>query len=157
MLTLLSIASFLITTLFSPLYIDPAAFGCNAPIMYENESIAGSYFDGEALHIGTIIPEGLPAPHIIVLHEIGHCVQAANGLTRLSYKLNPSKYELDADRLAVEFACQLGRDGWRDNYDILMFIHDEFGYEGDPEHGSLAARIHAGDNAPSCQRIPQAA
>lgn len=133
-------------------------FGCKAEIVTDDElSVLGSYYDPlrDRLVVGTGA-DGVPNDVfiIIALHEIGHCLQDQEG--RL-WGRRLIDIELEADMLSAEMACQAGLDGRRMLHDAFVWAYETFGYEGDPNHGTLVERIRQGYYAPSCtaQKSPR--
>lgn len=145
---------------------DPAHYaeivqwaGCTAAVDVDpTDSIVGSFYVPglHVMHIGTRLDDDVPyyTGLIVLLHETGHCLQfqADPDGQILKYRMDPSVYELDADRRAAEMACGLGLDGQRLLHDVMIWAHDTFGYNGDPSHGTLDQRIHADDGGDACTR-----
>ncbi len=109
------------------------------------------------LYIGTEEDSSVPyyAGLIILLHEVGHCLQDESGW--LDAHPDTVERELDADRRSADLACGMGLDGRRLLHDTFVWAHDRFDYNGDEDHGSLAERISQGDNAQACDHQYQEA
>lgn len=109
------------------------------------------------IYVGT--KEGEP-PHemalIVLLHEIGHCLQYQESPEALvAADMNPTPeiikvWELDADRRAADLACALGYDGRGLLHDVMVWLRETHGYNGDPAHGTLSERILQGEKATAC-------
>ena len=131
--------------------------GCRATLVTNDDaSILNSHYTlaPPTLSIGTQPVDGLPqdVAEMVLFHEIGHCLQHQAGLFNEPIPL--VVVELDADRWAAELACGMHRDGKRLLHDIFVWAHEQFGYNGDPAHGTLAQRIAQGDNAAMCKLTP---
>ena len=132
--------------------------GCTAALITSDErSILESFYRPytHALYIGTQDT----SQHfmlIVLFHEIGHCLQFQRYTLPEIQEIYQTRValELDADRLAADLACSMGMEGKRMLRDIFEWAHEEFGYDGDPEHGSLAERIGQGELAPACNPAP---
>jgi hypothetical protein len=128
--------------------------GCNATVMTSDQQLASdSMFSlqTKTLYIGTRPDAPTYAERIIILHEIGHCLQLQEGGIAYFQETGAPGYELDADMRSADLACKLGMDGRRMLHDTMIWAKHTFGYEGDWVHGSLADRIAQGDNAPACK------
>lgn len=126
---------------------------CTATFVTSDEvPVLRSYYDSveHTLYIGTAELPGLSQElaEIVLFHEIGHCLQEQAGLFR---DLPTIVTELDADRWAADLACALDRDGKRLLHDFFVWAKQTFGYDGDPDHGTLAQRTAQGDNAAMCK------
>jgi hypothetical protein len=142
--------------------------GCRAPVFTSNEvsPLSSFYLSHDAVDIwGTVYRSGLylgtesdvppELALIIVLHETGHCLQhqAYGDLFEPLYALYPAVFELDADRQAADMACQMGRDGDGLMRQLLEWVHARYGYDGDPDHGTLIERMSMGHGAPACHPV----
>ena len=130
---------------------------CTAALVTSDErGVVESYYApySHQLYVGTQDRADLPQrlAEMILFHEIGHCLQRQAGLFDGSF--SRVQIELDADRWAAEIACSLGRDGKRDLHDLFVWAKETFGYEGDPDHGTLIQRIAQGKNAALCNLPP---
>lgn len=131
--------------------------GCRAEVITDDaHSVLDSFYDTESerLYLGTLadeVPEGLGL--VVVFHEVTHCLQGQHGDLDGSY--DTVQIELDADRGAANLLCALGKDGARLEHDLFLWARDNFGYNGDSWHGTLAERIAAGYSAPNCKRASQ--
>lgn len=125
--------------------------GCKAPVVTSDErSVLESFYDlGHTLYVGTDhdVPYGVWL--IVLFHETAHCLQyqELGQAMEYSYAVDPMAFELDADRHAATLVCGLGLDGPGFLHDAFVWILKVYGYDGDENHGTLAQRIHAGDNA----------
>jgi hypothetical protein len=126
--------------------------GCEARLVTRDDiPTAASIYSPEryTLYIGTEETEGLRSElaEMILFHEIGHCLQDQMG------GIEPGvRTELDADRYAAQLACALGRDGVALLREVFEWARGNFGYDGDPGHGTLAQRISQGQNATFCKK-----
>jgi hypothetical protein len=87
--------------------------GCQAELVTgDDHSPAESFYlpASHTLYVGTSPDPSIPeyVHTMILLHEIGHCLQAQAGYL---YDLGNPARELDADRISVDLACALGMDG----------------------------------------------
>lgn len=133
--------------------------GCKADVVVSDQhSIFESFYAGK-LYIGTEPGEPWYVYHMIILHEIAHCLQdqALNGGINFVYSWDPQTFELDADRQAANMACRRGEDGPALANKLLDRAHEEFGYNGDEGHGTLDMRREAANRAPACQKNIQGA
>ena len=134
---------------------------CRAELVTNDDYLTvESYYmpDGSGhgvLYIGTKDMDGLPRElsEMMLFHEIGHCLQDQAGLLS-DPAISRVQLELDADRWAADLACGLHRDGKRLLRDLFIWTWEQFGYEGDIRHGTLAQRMAQGDNAAMCKLIP---
>ncbi len=129
--------------------------GCTADLVTSDEvGIESSYYDllAHTLYIGTDPDRPAAVVLMVVLHEIGHCLQAQEGMLDLG--LTIVEIELDADRRAADLACALHLDGAALLHDLFVWANESFGYEGDSTHGTMAERIAQGARAPACHRPP---
>lgn len=110
----------------------------------------GVDYDGSpVIVIGTQFPEQHRLT--VFLHELGHCLQYMDGTIM---KMDSETRELDADGRAAQLACALHMDGPRMLRELFEYARAEFGYDGDPDHGTLAQRIEQGNRAKSwCPNI----
>jgi hypothetical protein len=90
----------------------------------------------------------IPEQHrfTVFLHELGHCLQYMDGSI---FRMDTVTRELEADARAVQLACALHMDGPRMLRELWDWANAEFGYEGDPDHGTLAQRIEQANNGRS--------
>ena len=121
---------------------------------------AGPMDPGGTVYIGTSahIPPHLAV--IIVLHEIGHCLQdqeSVDGLYGVTMREGQLAVELDADRRAADLACGLHLDGVALLRELFEYAQKEFDYEGDYLHGTRGERISQGERALSCRVQPRQA
>lgn len=128
--------------------------GCKAGVIIDWErSPVFSYYTREAKYImiGGLDDGKMPyyAGLMIFLHEVGHCLQDQNG-ELITYPMNPKKYELDADRYSADLSCKLGLNGRSLLKELFDWAKEAFGYEGDPDHGTMAERIAQGLKATAC-------
>ena len=133
--------------------------GCNAEVVVSDQhSIFESFYNG-TLYIGTQPGEPDYVYHMIILHEIAHCLQdqALGGAIGAVYGWDPQTFELDADMQAANMACRRGEDGPRLANLLLDKAHEEFNYNGDEGHGTLDMRREAANRAPACQKDIQGA
>lgn len=141
---------------------DPAQYpkiaawaGCRATVVVSDQSPVTSFYNSldHVLVIGGGEDPNVPyyAGLIILLHETGHCLQDQADVLG-GYGDNPVRYELGADLIAADLACALGMDGAQMLRDTFDWAHDEFGYDGDPMHGTLDERKSQGDMAPHCMK-----
>jgi hypothetical protein len=126
--------------------------GCAATVQtYDDVSPVRSAFSplNNTLYIGTEDDPTLPVEvaDMIVLHEIGHCLQLQDGTVWTGDTLT---LELDADRRSVDLACSIGRDGRSLQFRLWKWVNEKFGYVGDHSHGTIAERIAQADNATMC-------
>ena len=132
--------------------------GCSATVhVSDQHSPAESFYDpmNHEMYVGTREDGDIPyyAGLIILLHETGHCLQKQSGFySPYEYRRNPVPFELEADRQSADLACSLGLDGKKLLRDTFQWAHDEFAYNGDDNHGTLAERMAMGDKAPACQK-----
>lgn len=150
---------------------DPAQYpklvawaGCHARVVTnEYRGVGDSYYipsrvpewspaPGHTMVVGTAKDDTLPyyAGLFIVLHETGHCLQDESGW--LWRQTSLPVVEQDADRRAADLACGFGLDGRKILRDTFVWAHDTLGYDGDPDHGSLAERMGQADNAHVCDK-----
>ena len=133
--------------------------GCDARVVTNDQyEIVQSVYDPNThtIYLGGRDGLGLSreASEVIVLHEVGHCLQDQAGLFGVWTDV---ALELDADRTAANLSCALGRDGRQIMHDLFVWFHKSFGYDGDPAHGTLVQRISQGDSAALCRaQEPQA-
>jgi hypothetical protein len=142
---------------------DPAGYpslvkwaGCHATVIADpSQPAVGSFYIPmrHVIIIGT--DENAKEPYyaglFIVLHETGHCLQDESGW--LDKQTDIVVVELDADRRATDLACARGLDGRKILHDTFVWARDEFGYQGDPAHGSLEQRMAQGDLAHACDKV----
>jgi hypothetical protein len=124
--------------------------GCKAPVVTSDDhSVLESFFDGDALYIGTAADTPYYVWLMVMFHETAHCrqYQAGEELMSAAYALDPKPWELDADKQSAWLACSLGLDGPALLHDLFIWAYKNYGYDGDSEHGTMAERIHAGDGA----------
>jgi len=126
--------------------------GCEADVFtFDNVTAARSAFSpmNNSLYIGTEDDPSLPAEvaDMIVLHEIGHCLQLQDGTI---FVMDEVSLELDADRRSVDMACSIGRDGRSLQFLLWKWVNEKFGYVGDSKHGTIAERIAQADLATTC-------
>ena len=137
--------------------------GCHAQVVVDPDAPPDmTYFNSQynIVHIGTGPLPNFPygGTVMILLHETGHCLQFQEGkLVGYAYVIDPLTFELDADRRAADLACGLGLNGPQLLRDVFEWAHDEFGYTGDPRHGTLDERIGQGALATRCHVSQQAA
>lgn len=130
--------------------------GCQAQLV-TNEGVPAlqSHYSlwSHTVFLGTADYPGLipDFEELILLHEIGHCLQAQEGVV---LALGTVERELDADRRAADMLCARHKDGKRILHDIMVWAKRAFGYDGDPWHGTLAERIAQGENARLCMIQP---
>src|SRR5882724_4484146 len=130
--------------------------GCKAPVVTsELHSIYESGYNG-TLYIGTEPGEPADVYEIILLHEIGHCLQDQRYTEGMdwSYSADPMKFELEADMISADLACKRGQEGVRMVNLVLDRVHDKYGYNGDSDHGTLQERRDAAAMAPACKAKP---
>ena len=130
--------------------------GCTAEVILRDDRPAvASYYTYSSYNryvvIGTMEMGDIPyyAGLLVVFHETSHCLQHQNGTL---YQMDPKTRELDADRWGADLACGMGLDGRKILHDTFVWAHETFGYEGDPEHGTLTERMSQGANARLCDR-----
>lgn len=129
--------------------------GCNAQVITSDEhSAAESFYNRGRIYFGTAPDVPKPMARMILLHEIGHCLQdqALNGNIDEYYPLDRVTFELDADRISAELACSRGEEGVRLQRELLDWVHDTYNYNGDAGHGSLDQRKAAGASAQACHK-----
>lgn len=134
--------------------------GCSSPVMVIEDDDPNAYFSPGGFFAG---PRGvylttgllkLPAPQvfIVLLHELAHCRQAAEG--RLGG--DSVALEQEADVMAADWACRLGHAGVR----IAEDFWREIGYDLDAideGHGSPRERIaETARRAGSCRAVADA-
>lgn len=129
--------------------------GCTAAVKVEpSMSAADSYYrpSSHTIFIGSADDAPEYVKETILFHETGHCLQAQQpgGFAQDRYQA-ASDLELEADWYAANLECARHRPGIQYLRDVMQWAHDTFDYDGDWMHGSLEQRMHAGDNAPSCQ------
>jgi hypothetical protein len=93
---------------------------------------------------GTSIPE--QHRFMIFLHELGHCLQYMEGVI---FQMDTQTRELDADGRATQLACALHMDGPRMLDELWDWANETFGYDGDPDHGTLDERREQANRARS--------
>ena len=97
-----------------------------------------------------VIINGVTVPEqhrfMIFLHELGHCLQYMDGTI---FQMEQVTRELDADGRAAQLACALHMDGPRMLDELWDWVRAEFGYEGDPSHGTLEQRREQANRAKS--------
>jgi hypothetical protein len=124
--------------------------GCSADVVAsERHSPLDSAYGPleHTLYIGTA-PDMDPGHMLIVLlHEIGHCLQRQDGFAGYASGV---EIELDADRIAADLACDLGLNGPGLLRDLFLWVRAKYGYNGDPGHGTLHERIRQGERAKRC-------
>jgi hypothetical protein len=129
--------------------------GCTAPVHTSDAvSVLNSFyapsdsmFGERGLYIGTKKDTPDYVQIMVTLHEAGHCLQHQAGIL---YVTDTVTLELDADRYAADLACSLGLDGRGLLHDLFVWAFRVYGYDGDPRHGTMVERIHAGDLASRC-------
>lgn len=94
-----------------------------------------------------LVPKEKPQYKLAIFyHELGHCMQYNEGL---GGEIGPAD-EQDADKRGANFACQNGMDGIELMTEELTWLHETYGYNGDPGHGTLDERIAAASSAEIC-------
>lgn len=139
--------------------------GCNAQVVTSDlHSPVESFYAGgsqPAIYFGTAPGIAKDVAIIIMLHEIGHCLQdqyyGNDGTFQFLYMLDSVPFELDADRYSADLACSLGMEGVRMVAETFDWAHDTFDYKGDPGHGTLDQRKAAGASAQACYKPIQGA
>lgn len=131
--------------------------GCSATLVTSPlHSPFESFYDPDSnrLYFGTRPEPGLDpdAPLQILMHEAAHCLKTQEEHGWAGYPKNPVAYELEADERGADLLCRDYRDGARINHDLLVYVNERYGYEGDDTHGTLAQRIAAGYSAPACAK-----
>ena len=120
--------------------------GCENVTVYEADMLNAYFgvdYDGSPIIvIGTQFPEEHRLT--VFLHELGHCLQYMDGSLM---QMDSETRELDADGRSAQLACALHMNGPRMVYDLFVWVHETFGYEGDDAHGTLAQRIEQGNRA----------
>ena len=166
--TVLALSVFLIAPSHTPFSVDwhdPASYpdvvkwaGCKAPVAIDpSEPAVASYYNRlyKLMVVGTGPSQGQPyyVGLFVLLHETGHCLQDQAGLLDIwALTDEPSRtQELDADTRATNLACAAGLDGRRINHDTFEWVHEQYGYNGDPDHGTLAEREATADAALMCR------
>ena len=120
--------------------------GCEA-VTVEEDDMLNAFFAVDPygqpyIFIGTQFPEEHRLT--VFLHELGHCLQYMDGSF---VQMDSEIRELDADGRSAQLACALHMNGPRMVYDLFVWVHETFGYEGDEGHGTLAQRIEQGNHA----------
>ena len=141
---------------------DPANYpkmvkwaGCQAPVVVDPDAspVASYYRIGEYMSVGTKEDAGVPyyAGLFILFHETGHCLQYQEGWIQKQDDIQT--IELDADRRSADLMCGLGLDGRSLLIQTFEWVHDQFGYNGDWAHGTLADREAQAANAHQCDKV----
>lgn len=167
-IAILALLSLLVTQ--PPSYVDIVrAAGCDAPVHESSQVSSTRSFhlsrdvmtpDGRVyergLYIGTSPSVPADVTLLIVLHETGHCLQhqEMGDLFDQLYQVAPQVLELDADRRAADLACRLGLDGPAMLTRAFEWLRQEYGYEGDPAHGSVEERVAMSVHASACHALP---
>lgn len=134
--------------------------GCTAQIVTSDQrSVMSSMYNpySHTVYIGTAEQYGVTRDFrvAIIFHEVQHCLQGQAGhLDGPGYFQSIVDVELDADRGSADLMCQYHMDGVKILHDLFVWARAEFGYEGDPNHGTLEQRISQGENAMACQLVP---
>jgi hypothetical protein len=121
--------------------------GC-ADVTVHEADILNAYFGVDMMTglpvilIGTQFPEEHRLT--VFLHELGHCLQFMDGSIM---EMDIETRELDADGRSAQLACALHMNGPKMVRDLLVWVHETFGYDGDEDHGTLAQRIEQGNRA----------
>lgn len=129
--------------------------GCTAVTLYDvrtSDEAFNAYFGvtpatGQPAII-LVNRDAVPDQHVftVFLHELAHCLQYKDGSI---FRLGHPEVELDADGRAAQLACALHMDGPRMLRELFEWINQTYGYEGDPDHGTLAERVSRGSAARS--------
>lgn len=131
--------------------------GCKAAVTTSDEhSIFESFYHNDHLYIGTMPGETPEVYEMVILHEIGHCLQdqELEGNLDQFYPYDTQFFELNADMRAADLACRRGQEGSRLGSLLLDRAHEKFGYNGDDNHGTLEMRRLAAMQAPACRIQP---
>lgn len=115
--------------------IDREAQAPNAMFMFDQKAIVLS----QGL-VDRMSPRVLRA---VVAHEIGHCLQWQEGLTRAILAATSHAAELDADRRSAEHFCRTGEgvDGILEGFEQMVRAYGPLAARGDARHPAVYLRM----------------